>query len=99
MDRMKRFTLCSLALVAAGCPAAPKEGPPPAESYGIPSAAPGALGALAAGTKDAPRALLPPTGKTPSGGEDEPFYPEGDDADGGPAPEADAGTAPEDLPL
>jgi hypothetical protein len=98
MDRMRSYTLF-LALLAAGCPTAPKEGPPPPESYSIPSAAPGAVGALAAGTKDAPRALLPPTRKDPSGVEEDPFFPEGEDADGGPAPEPDAGTAPEDLPL
>ncbi len=99
MDRLRPWALLPLALLGAGCPTAPNEGPPPAESFSVASAAPGALGALAAGTKAAPRALLPSTGRGPSTGEEEPLYPEGDGADVGPAPEADAGTAPEDLPL
>jgi hypothetical protein len=99
MDRLKPWTLLPLALLGAGCPSAPKEAPPPAESFSVASGAPRALGALAAGTKAAPRALLPSTGRSASPDEEEPLYPEGDDADGGPAPQADAGTAPEDLPL
>ena len=96
---MRPFTLLPLALLCAGCPAASKEAPPPPETYAIASAAPGALGALAAGTKAAPRAVTPSTPSGPSTGEEMPLYPEGDEPDAGPTPEADAGSAPEDLPL
>jgi hypothetical protein len=96
---MRPFTLLSFALLCAGCPTASKEGPPPPETYAIASAAPGALGALAAGTKAAPRAVTPSTPAGPSAGDEAPLYPEGDEPDAGQTPEADAGTAPEDLPL
>jgi hypothetical protein len=94
---MKLVWLLPIALMCAGCPGTPKEAPPPAESYTIASAAPGALGAFAAGTKSAPQAV------TPRG---TPTFNPGDD-DSGPAEEEDGGaTAPdagtngsEDLPL
>jgi hypothetical protein len=96
---MRPLTLLSLALLCAGCPTASKEGPPPPETYAIASAAPGALGALAAGTKAAPRAVTPSMPAGPSAGEAAPLDPEGDELDAGQTPEADAGTSPEDLPL
>jgi hypothetical protein len=79
-------------LAALGCPSQRAEGPPPAESLEVPSAAPGALGALAAGTDAAPPVVEP----TP-----EELLGEGEE----PAPALDAGLPeagaemPETLPL
>jgi len=89
-----RGALPWLALLAVGCPGGPKEGPPPAESLEIASAAPHALGTLAAGTDGAPASNRP----SPTGTDDGPD----DDADAGaaPAPGPDAAIeAPEDVPL
>ena len=86
-------------LACAGCPAAPKEGPPPAESLEIAVAAPHALGALAGGTDAAPRAVVGTSGPARPGAEDPPDS-DDDDTDGGVAPAPDAGSAgPEDVPL
>lgn len=96
MDRMKLPSVLPFAVLCAGCPAAPKEGPPPAESFTIASAAPRALGALAGGTKAAPQAVTP-RGTPTNPGDDEPGLPE-DDEDGGVAG-PDGGMSAEDLPL
>lgn len=86
-----------LALFAVGCPGGPKEGPPPAESLEVASAAPHALGALAAGTDGAPSSNRPAPAGTDEGSggpEDE------DDAGAAPTPGPDAAIeAPEDVPL
>jgi hypothetical protein len=85
-------------LFATACPGAPKDSPPPAESYEIASAAPHALGALAGGTEAAPRAVTTPAGPRPLPDETAPD-PE-DEEDGGALPAPDAGAASgEDLPL
>jgi hypothetical protein len=84
------------ALLGAACARAPKEGPPPAESLEIPSAAPRALGALAAGTEGAPTGWRAPSGADPDTAPEDPD----DDEDGGAPPGRDAASAsPEDLPL
>jgi len=87
-----------LGLVCAGCPAAPKDGPPPAESFEVAQAAPHALGALAGGTEAAPHAVVG-SGPAARSGPDDPPDSDDDDADGGAAPPPDAGSAPEDVPL
>ena len=96
-----RLGFVSSGLLCAGCPGIPKEGPPPAESLEIASAAPHALGALAAGTEAAPRAVTAP-GAQARPGPDEPA-PEADgdeDEEDGGSPVPDAGmSSPEDLPL
>lgn len=92
-----RACLPWLALLAVGCPGGPKEGPPPAESLEIASAAPHALGALAAGTDGAPamNRTGPPSGDEGPGAPDD-----DDDAGAAPAPGPDAAIeAPEDVPL
>jgi hypothetical protein len=83
------LALCApvLVLALAGCPAATTEPPPPPRKPEIPAAPPHALGALAAGTDDAPH-----PDKTP--------VPEGDEAmppPGAPLapPDAGAPTAPD----
>ena len=87
-----------LGLWCTGCPAAPKEGPPPAESLEIAVAAPHALGALAGGTDAAPRAVTG-NGPGPRSGTDDSPDSDDDESDGGVAPAPDAGTGPEDVPL
>ena len=87
-------TALVLATFVAGCQHVPKEGPPPAESYEVASAAPRALGALAAGTDDAPPGIRSPA---PTGPEE--VDPDEDEEDAGtPHPDA-ALEAPEDVPL
>jgi hypothetical protein len=82
-------------LVALGCPSQPVEGPPPAESLEVASAAPGARGAFAAGTDAAPP-VVAPTPEEVLGDEEEPVEP---------VPALDAGVLdggaemPENLPL
>jgi hypothetical protein len=88
----------ALALVCIGCPGAPKEGPPPAESVIIASAAPRALGALAAGTDAAPRALVTPGGALKADPDEAVPDPDDDDPDAGVAG-PDAGSSAEELPL
>jgi hypothetical protein len=96
---MARLTLASARLVVVvpafavvGCPGHRAEGPPRAESLEVVSAAPGALGALAAGTDAAPP-VVQPTPEEVLGGDEEP------------PPAADAGApeagmeAPENVPL
>jgi len=95
---MARLTLGHAALLVAGvaaasCQPVTKEGPPPAESYEVASAAPRALGALAAGTDDAPPGIRNPA---PAGPED--AEPDDEDDAGAPHPDA-AFEAPEDVPL
>jgi hypothetical protein len=86
------FLLC-------GCPGAPKEGPPPAESLEIASAAPHALGALAGGTQAAPHAVVSPGGVVHQPPDEAAPDPDDDD-DGGTPPTPDAGaSSPEDVPL
>jgi hypothetical protein len=79
------------ALVCTGCPNDRAEGPPPAESFEIASAAPGALGALAAGTDAAPP-VVQATPEEALGEEEESAPPDAGSADGGMEP-------PENLPL
>jgi hypothetical protein len=85
MDRHRKLAV-ALALAATACPAGPKEQPPPDEGAALASAAPGALGALAAGTDAAPPAVLPP--RVPM-----------ESPEGIPMPEleVDAGVEPEDA--
>jgi hypothetical protein len=80
------------AFVAVGCPSHRAEGPPPAESLEVVSAAPGALGALAGGTDAAPP-VVQPTPEEALEGDEEPTP--GVDAG---APEAGV-EAPENVPL
>jgi hypothetical protein len=53
------FAVGAPVLIALGCPSARTEGPPPPESLEVVSAAPGALGARAAGTDAAPPVVEP----------------------------------------
>jgi hypothetical protein len=77
---------CLAALVAATSCARPRsDAPPPPESFEIASAAPGALGALAAGTDAAPPAVIL---------EPEPAVPLPEEE--GEEPEDDGGMAPSD---
>ncbi len=93
------LVLVALGCLCAGCPSAPKEGPPPAESFEIAVAAPHALGALAGGTEAAPRAVSGSGAPRHPAPDDSPDS-DDDDADGGVAPAPDAGSAgPEDVPL
>ena len=97
MARLTRAVLPLFALLAVGCPQLPKEGPPPAESFEIASAAPHALGALAGGTDDAPAGVRPPARPGP---DDPPGMPDEDEEDAGAAPPPDAAIeSPEDVPL
>jgi hypothetical protein len=103
MDRLSGTKLegagaVALALVCSGCPSAAKDGPPPAESVVIASAAPRALGALAAGTDAAPRALASPGGSLRAEPDEAAPDPDDDDPDAG-AASPDAGSSAEDLPL
>lgn len=92
------LVLATLGLFCAGCPGPAKEGPPPAESFEIASAAPHALGALAAGTDAAPHAVVGPGTAAHADPDDTPDP--DDDDDGGVAPAPDAGSSgPEDVPL
>jgi hypothetical protein len=93
----RRGALALAGLLATACPSAPKEGPPPAESYEIASAAPHALGALGGGTEAAPHAILKPGAARLAPDEAAPEPDE--DEDGGIAPVPDAGAGPEDVPL
>jgi hypothetical protein len=85
------FVVVAPVLALLGCPSERVERPPPAESLEVVSAAPGALGALAAGTDAAP----PVVQQTP-----EELL---GDAEEAPAPDAgvpEAGAEmPENLPL
>lgn len=90
MDRLKgkgtaRGWLVVAAALTAGCPSPPKDSPPPAESLTLASAAPGALGALAAGTDAAP-----PVGALPHQGGPGDFDPEETEPNS-PDPAPDAG--------
>jgi hypothetical protein len=88
-----------LGLLASACPSAPKEGPPPAESFEVASAAPHALGALAGGTESAPHAVVSPGGVMHPAPDELAPDPDEEDNDG-PPPTPDAGaTSPEDVPL
>jgi len=91
-----RWALClATALIATGCPTPRTEPPPPAESLEIASAAPGALGALAAGTDAAPPAVV--TQEPEEADPDE----EGQEPPDAGAPGDDGGGAaePETVPL
>lgn len=91
-----RAVIVLVTVAATGCQHAPKEGPPPAESYEVASAAPRALGALAAGTDDAPPGVRSPA---PSGPEEADPDDEDEEQDAGvPHPDA-ALEVPEDVPL
>lgn len=86
-------------LLASACPSAPKEGPPPAESFEVASAAPHALGALAGGTQAAPHAVVSPGGVVHPAPDEAAPDPD-EEEDGGPPPLPDAGAgSPEDVPL
>jgi hypothetical protein len=82
----------AVAFVSTGCPKNHVEGPPPAESLEITSAAPGALGALAAGTDAAPPVVQAAPEETL-----------GEEDDAVPVPDAGAPEggveAPENVPL
>jgi len=107
MDRLSRLgrlpTSAWLALICTGCPAGRADPPPPAESLEIASAAPGALGALAAGTEAAPNVgtlrRAQPQPDDPFGlGDPQPTVPApegGDEAED----EPDAGATPKDAGL
>ena len=95
--------LCARVLVVsalgAACARAPKEGPPPTEGQEIASAAPRALGALAAGGEGAPTGWHAPSGPNPDNLPDD-SDDDDEDEDGGAPAGRDAGrTLPEDLPL
>jgi hypothetical protein len=93
-----RLAPAAVGLFSTACPSPQKEPPPPAEADEIASAAPHALGALAAGTDAAPHALSTP-GARPAPDEAAP-EPDDDEEDGGAAPPPDAGAmGPEDVPL
>ena len=99
--RAPKFALGFVALAGlAGCPRAQKEPPPPAESLEVSSAAPGALGALAAGTDAAPPiVVLRRQPDDPFGlGQDpqEPQEPEEPEAQPDAGPQSEA---PENVPL
>jgi hypothetical protein len=92
----RALVLAASAVVGAACARAPKEGPPPAETLEIASAAPRALGALAAGTEGAPTGWRAPSGQDPDVAPEDPD----DEEDGGSPPGRDAASvSPEDLPL
>ena len=99
-----RWTLQALGaalfgVFATACPSAPKDGPPPAESFEVASAAPHALGALAGGTQAAPHAVVSPGGVVHPAPDEAAPDPDEED-DGGPPPTPDAGAgSPEDVPL
>jgi len=88
--------LAVAALSVVACSRASKDGPPPAESLEIASAAPGAVGALAGGTEAAPSGFHAPSTPEPNG------VPDSDDdelEDGGAPPPDAAIESPEDIPL
>jgi len=92
----RALVLAVSALVGAACARAAKEGPPPAEDLEVASAAPRALGALAAGTEGAPSGWRAPSGGDPDNAPED----SEDDEDGGAPLGRDAASAsPEDLPL
>ena len=96
---LERLVPAAIGLLASACPSAPKEGPPPAETFEVASAAPHALGALAGGTQAAPHAVVSPGGLARPA-PDEPAPDPDEEDDGGPPPTPDAGAgSPEDLPL
>ena len=86
--------LAILSLVVVGCPSHKSEGPPRAEALEVVSAAPGALGALAAGTDAAPPVVQPSPEEALGGEEAPPLL----TPDAG-IPEAGAVEAPENVPL
>jgi len=84
MDRYARLgAALAVSVACVGCPSGPKDPPPREETTELASAAPRALGALAAGTDAAPPPVFAPR---PS-----------EDVDGVPIPEleADAGLDPD----
>jgi hypothetical protein len=103
------WSALSLSLLCVGCPAPPRDPPPPPRKAEIPTAPPRALGALAGGTDAAPKpeAALPsgelapglplPSPVGPKGGGVAPAptpAPEGSESPPGPTPGApDAGMA------
>lgn len=96
MDRLtpaRAVVVLSAALASSACPSNRPDGPPPAESLEIVSAAPGALGALAAGTDAAPP-VVQPTPEEELGEEEEPAP----GLDGG-LPDGAALEPPEEMPL
>lgn len=86
------------ALCATACGRTSKEGPPPAESLEIASAAPGAVGALAGGTEAAPSGFRAPSSPEPEGTPEAPDDEEIEDG-GAPPPRDAAIESPEDIPL
>jgi len=95
---VRAVALAGAALCAPACGRTSNEGPPPAESLEIASAAPGAVGALAAGTEAAPSGFHAPSSPEP---EATPEGPDDDEIeDGGAPPPRDAAIeSPEDIPL
>jgi hypothetical protein len=94
----RALLLAVAALSGTACGRAAKEGPPPAESLEVASAAPGAVGALAAGTEAAPSGFRAPTTPDPEGTPEAPDDEELEDG-GAPAPRDAAIESPEDIPL
>lgn len=94
-DGFRKAALAATALAVVGCPSTQKEAPPPPEAPEVASAAPHALGALAAGTEAAPRglAMAGSDGDDDSGGSPPPD-------EGPPTGVPDAGALPPgDIPL
>jgi hypothetical protein len=94
-----RGPLALLALLASGCPTHHETAPPPAESFEVASAAPGALGALAAGTDAAPGAPAgDPDALDPDEQGEQPALPDAG-APEAPTPSAAPTTGSENVPL
>jgi hypothetical protein len=87
----RAFAVVAPLLAVLGCPSERTERPPPAESLEVVSAAPGALGALAAGTDAAPPVVQPTPEELLGDAEEAP------DLDAG-IPDA-GNEMPENLPL
>jgi hypothetical protein len=96
MDRLtpaRVVVVAAAALASSACPSNRADGPPPPESLEIVSAAPGAVGALAAGTDAAPPVVQPNPEEALGEAEESP--PGGDAG----VPEGGAVEEPENLPL
>jgi hypothetical protein len=100
--RALRWLVLPIPFAATGCPGAPKDPPPAAESLEITSAAPRALGALAGGTDAAPPVGIirrTPTPDDPFGLEQPPHDFEEQEPDAGAEDAGPQSEAPENVPL